>query len=117
MLYWYTLQVFTSAHCFHTPPIFVPPYERSPSKYKQLLLLLLLLLLWFYSPLLGLCWLFSFFILYTGGRTPWMGDQSIASINNRYNYKYIAQIILLQSSIDHDVLANQQQTGIDACLT
>jgi hypothetical protein len=38
----------------------------------------LLLLLWLYSPLLGLGRFFSFFILYTFGRSPWTGDQSVA---------------------------------------
>jgi hypothetical protein len=36
-----------------------------------------LLLLWLYSPLLGLGRSFSFFILYTVGRTPWTGDQPV----------------------------------------
>jgi hypothetical protein len=34
--------------------------------------------LWFYSPLLDLGRFFSFLILYTVGRTPWMGDQPVA---------------------------------------
>jgi hypothetical protein len=37
----------------------------------------LLLLLWLYSPLLGLDRFFSFLILCTVGRTPWMGDQPV----------------------------------------
>jgi hypothetical protein len=41
-------------------------------------LLLLLLLLWLYSPLLGLGLFLSFLILYTVGRTLWMGDQPVA---------------------------------------
>jgi hypothetical protein len=40
--------------------------------------LFFILLLWFYSPLLGLGRFFSFLILYTVGRTPWTGDQSVA---------------------------------------
>jgi hypothetical protein len=40
--------------------------------------ILLFLLLWLYSPLLGLGPFFSFLILYTAGRTPWTGDQSVA---------------------------------------
>jgi hypothetical protein len=35
--------------------------------------------LWLYSPLLDLGRFFSFFILYTVGRTPWTGDQPVAS--------------------------------------
>jgi hypothetical protein len=35
------------------------------------------LLLWLYSPLLGLGRYFSFFILYTVGRTPWTGDHPV----------------------------------------
>jgi hypothetical protein len=31
-----------------------------------------------YSPLLGLGCFFSFLIIYTVGRTPWMGDQPVA---------------------------------------
>jgi hypothetical protein len=31
-----------------------------------------------YSPLLDLGRFFSFLIFYTGGRTPWKGDQSVA---------------------------------------
>jgi hypothetical protein len=39
---------------------------------------LLLLLHCPYSPLLGLDRFFSFFVLYTAGRIPWTGDQSVA---------------------------------------
>jgi hypothetical protein len=39
---------------------------------------LLLLFLWLYSHLLGLGRFFSFLILYTVGRIPWMGDQPVA---------------------------------------
>jgi hypothetical protein len=34
--------------------------------------------LWLYSPLLDLGRFFSFLILYTVGRTPWMGDRPVA---------------------------------------
>jgi hypothetical protein len=35
--------------------------------------------LWLYSPSLNLNRFFSFLILYTVGRTPWTGDQPVAS--------------------------------------
>jgi hypothetical protein len=38
----------------------------------------LLLLLWLYNSFLGIGRFFSFLILYTAGRTPWRGDQSVA---------------------------------------
>jgi hypothetical protein len=38
----------------------------------------LFLLLWPYGPLLNLGRFFSFLILYTVGRTPWMGNQPVA---------------------------------------
>jgi hypothetical protein len=34
--------------------------------------------LWLYSPLLVLGRFFSLLIFYTGGRTPWTGDQPVA---------------------------------------
>jgi hypothetical protein len=34
--------------------------------------------LWLYNPLLDLGRFLSFLILYTVGRTPWMGDQAVA---------------------------------------
>jgi hypothetical protein len=40
--------------------------------------LLSIYFLWFYRYLLDLCPFFSFIILYTVGRTPWTGDQSVA---------------------------------------
>jgi hypothetical protein len=42
--------------------------------HSELAFYALILLFWFYSPLLGLGRFFSFLILYTVGRTPWMGD-------------------------------------------
>jgi hypothetical protein len=44
------------------------------------LLLLLLLLLWLYSPLLDLGHFFSFLILFTVGRIPCTGDQTVAGL-------------------------------------
>jgi hypothetical protein len=35
------------------------------------------IILWLYSPLLGLGRFFSFLILYTVVRTPWMGHQPV----------------------------------------
>jgi hypothetical protein len=51
-----------------------PNYRALQSR----LLLLLLLLLWLYSPLLELGRFFSFLILYTVRRTPWIEDQPVA---------------------------------------
>jgi hypothetical protein len=42
------------------------------------LLFIFILLLLIYSPLLGLGRFFSFLLLHTVGRTPWLGEQPVA---------------------------------------
>jgi hypothetical protein len=44
------------------------------------LIRLIIIIIWLYSPLLDLGRFFSFLILYTVGRIPWTGDQSVARI-------------------------------------
>jgi hypothetical protein len=52
-----------------------PPRPRNP--------IYLSICIWLYSPC-GPCPLFSFLILYTVGRTPWMGDQPVARLQPTY---------------------------------
>jgi hypothetical protein len=47
------------------------------------------LLLWLYGPLLGLCRFFGLLILYTVGRTPWTGDQSVAKPQTTHGKTHI----------------------------
>jgi hypothetical protein len=52
---------------------------------------ILLLLSWIYSPLLGLGYFFGFFILHTVGRTPWTGDQPVATHRATQTQTYMSQ--------------------------
>jgi hypothetical protein len=65
--------------CLHVRKIVCSfPEIPCPQIHQPLYCFRLLLLLLFYSPLLGLGRFFSFLILYTVDRTPWMWDQPVA---------------------------------------
>jgi hypothetical protein len=60
------------------------------------------LFMYLYSPLLDLGRFFSFFILYTVGRTPWMGDQSVARPQHKHRINAYTDIHALSWVRTHD---------------
>jgi hypothetical protein len=78
--------------------------------YKKNIIIIICL----YSPLLGIWPIFSFLILYTVGRTPWTGDQTVArplpihrttqTQNKRTSYRH--------PCLDHSLRASEDISGL-----
>jgi hypothetical protein len=84
------LPPFCPLHSTNKQVYFINYCAQVKLKNKKIKIKLLseVLLLWLYGPLLGLGRFFSFLILYTAGRTPWMGDQPVARPLPTYRKKY-----------------------------